>query len=198
VLGSHKLSDGSTAYSSVALGNKLGVQFHPEVFDDTPEGFEVFRNFLLDIAKLQEDQAFQEKRLKEIIRTKTKQIAQQVGDNHVIAFVSGGIDSSVAVTLAAKVIMPEKLHAFYIDHGFMRDEDELVIEALQAADIPVQKIDAALEFEKAAVEIDGKEHGPLVVTTDPEIKRKIIGYFCKARTRPTGSKVGTALAIVTP
>ena len=175
VLGSHQLSDGSTAYSAVATGNKLGVQFHPEVFDDTPEGFQVFRNFLFDIAQLAEDRAFQDKRLKAIIGTKTKQIARQAGDNHVIAFVSGGVDSSVAVTLAAKVIKPDKLHAFYIDHGFMRDEDELVIEALQAVDIPVQKIDAALEFEKATVELDGTIHGPLVKTTDPEIKRKIIG-----------------------
>jgi len=171
VLGSHRLSDGSTAYSSVALDNKLGVQFHPEVFDDTPEGYQVFKNFLFDIAGLQADEAFQDKRLKEIIARKRRAIAEQAGERHVIAFVSGGVDSSVAVTLAAKVIPAERLHAFYIDHGFMRDEDELVIDALQAADIPVQKIDAAIEFERATV--DGSE--PLVKTTDPELKRKIIG-----------------------
>jgi len=175
VLGSHTLSDGSTAYSSVALGNKLGVQFHPEVFDDTPEGFQVFKNFLFSIAGLKEDHTFQAKRLKQIISRKQKQIAEQTGNNHVIAFVSGGIDSSVAVTLAAKVIPAECLHAYYIDHGFMRDEDELVIDALQAADIPVQKIDAELEFEKATVKLDGHTYGPLVETIDPELKRKIIG-----------------------
>ena len=173
-LGSHRLSDGSTAYSSVAFGNKLGVQFHPEVFDDTPEGYQVFKNFL-ELAHLTADPSFQDKRLKQLITAKQRQIAKQAGSNHVIAFVSGGVDSSVAVTLAAGVIPPERLHAFYIDHGFMRDEDELVIEALQAADIPVQKIDAAAEFEQATVKIDGKKHGPLVSTTDPELKRKIIG-----------------------
>jgi GMP synthase (glutamine-hydrolysing) len=175
VLGSHRLSDGSTAYSSVALGNKLGVQFHPEVFDDTPEGYQVFKNFLFGIAKLRPDSSFQDKRLKEIITAKTGQIAEQAGDKHVIAFVSGGVDSSVAVTLASKVIPPERLHAFYIDHGFMRDEDELVIDALQAADIPVQKIDAADDFEQAKIEIEGQLFGPLVETADPELKRKIIG-----------------------
>lgn len=164
VLGAHHLSDGSTAYSSVAIDNKLGVQFHPEVFDDTPEGYQVFKNFLFDIAGLTPDQSFQDKRLKQIISVKQQQIARQVGDQDVIAFVSGGVDSSVAVTLAAKVIPAAKLHAFYIDHGFMRDEDELVIEALQAAGIPVQKIDASSEFIQAL----GK-------TTDPETKRKIIG-----------------------
>jgi len=176
VLGSHRLSDGSTAYSAVAYeGNKLGVQFHPEVFDDTPEGYQVFRNFLFGIAGLKADENFQEKRLKQLIVTKQKHIAKQAGDRHVIAFVSGGVDSSVAATLAAPVIPAERLHAFYIDHGFMRDEDELVIEALQAAGLPVQKIDAAAEFEQAMVTIDGKSTGPLVSVTDPEIKRKIIG-----------------------
>jgi len=175
VLGSHQLSDGSIAYSSVALGNKLGVQFHPEVFDDTPEGYQVFKNFLFDIAKLRPDQTFQDKRLKQTIADKRQAIAKQAGDNHIIAFVSGGVDSSVAVTLASKVIKPERLHAFYIDHGFMRDEDELVIDALQAADIPVQKIDGADDFERATVEIEGRKFAPLVETTDPELKRKIIG-----------------------
>ncbi len=175
VLGSHTLSDGSTAFSAVALGDKLGVQFHPEVFDDTPEGYQVFKNFLFGIAGLKADKTFRDRRLKKIISEKQKRIADQAGNNHIIAFVSGGVDSSVAVTLASKVIAPEKLHAFYIDHGFMRDEDELVIEALQAADIPVQKIDAALEFEKATVKIDSHQSASLVETTDPETKRKIIG-----------------------
>src|SRR5262249_464005 len=38
-IGQHTLSDGATAYSAIARGNKIGVQFHPEVFDDTPEGY---------------------------------------------------------------------------------------------------------------------------------------------------------------
>src|ERR1035437_8690908 len=53
ILGSHWLSDRSVAYSAVAYGNKLGVQFHPEVFDDTPEGYQLFKNFLQSIAGLQ-------------------------------------------------------------------------------------------------------------------------------------------------
>ena len=174
-LGSHRLSDGSTAYSAVAFGNKLGVQFHPEVFDDTPEGYQVFKNFLFGIAGLKADKSFQDKRLKQLIADKQQLIAKQAGDRHVIAFVSGGVDSGVATTLATPVIPAERLHAFYIDHGFMRDEDDLVIEAMQAAGIPVQKIDAAADFEQATTEFDGRAYGPLKDTTDPELKRKIIG-----------------------
>lgn len=174
VLGSHRLSDGSTAYSSIAKDNKFGVQFHPEVFDDTPEGYVVFQNFLA-IAGLQADAGFRQQQLQELITAKQTEIMTMAADRHVIAFVSGGVDSSVAATLAAKVIPADKLHAFYIDSGFMRDEDDMVINALQAAGLPVQKVDAVAEFEQGTVEIDGQTVGPLIDVTDPEDKRKIIG-----------------------
>jgi GMP synthase (glutamine-hydrolysing) len=174
-LGSHTMSDGSTAYSAVALGNKIGVQFHPEVFDDTPEGYQLFKNFLESIAGLKADDSFRKKQLQELIKSKHQQIAKQAGERHVIAFVSGGVDSSVTATLAAGVISKDRLHAFYIDNGFMRDEDDLVIEELQAAGIPVKKVDAVADFERAEVTIDGKPSGPLTDVTDPETKRKIIG-----------------------
>lgn len=175
VLGSHQLSDGSTAYSSIAKDNKIGVQFHPEVFDDTPEGYQLFKNFLFDIAGLHPDDNFREKQLQAIIQTKQAQIIQQAGGRDIIAFVSGGVDSSVAATLAAKVIPSEKLHAFYIDSGFMRDEDDMVIDSLQAAGLPVTKIEAAQEFEDGIADLDLERFGPLVSVSDPEEKRKIIG-----------------------
>ncbi len=175
VLGSHLLSDGATAYSAIGRGNKIGVQFHPEVFDDTPEGYQLFKNFLHLIAHLEADETFQHRQLQALITTKQKLIAEQAGDRHVIAFVSGGVDSSVTATLAAQVIPEDKLHAFYIDSGFMRDEDDLVIEALQTGGLKVEKIKAASKFEKATATIDGSVVGPLETITDPEEKRKIIG-----------------------
>ncbi|MEK7059616.1 MAG: gamma-glutamyl-gamma-aminobutyrate hydrolase family protein, partial [Patescibacteria group bacterium] len=174
-LGSHTLSDGTTAYSAIAHGNKIGVQFHPEVFDDTPEGYQLFGNFLGAVAGLQADDGFQTAQLKKLIEVKQRQITEQAGDKHVIAFVSGGVDSSVAVSLAAKVIPAERMDAFYIDNGFMRDEDDMVIEALREAGIPVNKVDAVSDFEQATVGIDGHMSLPLSEVTDPETKRKIIG-----------------------
>jgi GMP synthase (glutamine-hydrolysing) len=174
-LGSHKLSDGSLAYSAVAYENKIGVQFHPEVFDDTPEGYQLFKNFLHLIASLKADNTFREKQLRQLIAAKRQQIAEQAGEHHIIAFVSGGVDSSVATKLAADVIPPERLHAFFIDNGFMRDEDAMVIEELQSAGIPVERVDAIADFEQAKVKIGNETFGPLVGVTDPELKRKIIG-----------------------
>jgi GMP synthase (glutamine-hydrolysing) len=174
VIGSHTLSDGSTAYSAIARDNKLGVQFHPEVFDDTPEGYQVFKNFL-ELAGLQADEDFRQKRLQQIIADKQAEIEKLTAERHVIAFVSGGVDSSVAAMLAAGVIPKDKLHAFYIDSGFMRDEDDMVIEALQAAGLAVRKIDAVHDFEQATVQVEDETYGPLTEVTDPETKRKIIG-----------------------
>lgn len=175
VLGSHTLSNNETAYSAIGIGNKLGVQFHPEVFDDTPEGYQLFHNFLTRIAKLSPDPVFHKKQLARLITAKKQEIVRQAGAHHVIAFVSGGVDSSVAATLASKVIAAEKLHAYYIDSGFMRDEDEQVVEALNKAGLPVEKIDATDEFERATLEIDAVKHGPLIKAIDPEEKRQIIG-----------------------
>lgn len=175
VIGQHRLSDGTRSYSAIAKGNKVGVQFHPEVFDQTPTGYQLFKNFLQEIARLQPDEEFQEARLEQIIEQKRSEIAEQVKDRHVIAFVSGGVDSSVAATLAGDVIDKDKLHGYYIDNGFMRDEDEMVIDALQQAGIPVTKIDATEAFEQATTIIEGQIVGPLMQTTDPETKRKIIG-----------------------
>lgn len=174
-IGQHTLSDGTAAFSAIARGNKIGVQFHPEVFDDTPEGYQLFKNFLYGVAGIEPDESFQESRLEQIIEAKRHKIVEQVGDRHVIAFVSGGVDSSVAATLASTVITPDKFHAFYIDNGFMRDEDDMIIDALNAAGIRVTKIDATERFEQAQTIINGEIVGPLVNTTDPEAKRKIIG-----------------------
>lgn len=177
-IGQHRLSDGSTAYSAIAQehgGNKIGVQFHPEVFDDTPEGYQLFQNFLYGIAGMTADSSFREARLEQIIASKRAAIVEQVTGRPVIAFVSGGVDSSVAATLAAAVVPAEKFHAFYIDNGFMRDEDDMVIDALRAAGILVTKVDAVERFEQATATLDGQKTGPLIAAVDPETKRKLIG-----------------------
>jgi len=197
ILGQHTLSDGNNAISAIFKGNKYGVQFHPEVFDDTPEGYQIFQNFLIGIAGLKPDKFFRRKQLARLVVTKQRLIKQQVGQRHVIAFVSGGVDSSVAATLAAKVIPANRFHAFYIDNGFMRDEDNLVIKALQEAGLPVQKVDAVQYFEKGTATIDGQVVGPLNAITDPEEKRKIIGkVFVEMQNRLlAGLKLSEALLL---
>lgn len=165
-----------TVVSAIARGNVVGVQFHPEVFDDTPDGYAIFKAFLLDVAGLEPDQGFLERRTEDLIDSLRGSIKERVGNRDVVAFVSGGVDSSVALALALGAIDPTKIHARYIDNGFMRDEDEAVIELLQHLGADIRKIDAVEQFENARVRLpDGSFSPPLMAVSDPELKRQIIG-----------------------
>ncbi|TXG76147.1 hypothetical protein E6P97_04095 [Patescibacteria group bacterium] len=175
VIGSHELDNGQTVVSSMAHDNFMSVQFHPEVFDETPMGYEILQGFLRDIADIEPDQDLLQGFSEQELDSMCAEIAEQAGDRHVIAFTSGGIDSTVATLLAVRAIDPSKLHIYYFDNGFMRDEDDDVITMLQQAGLDVTKIDATEAFEQATVEIDGVVHGPLVDVMDPKIKRKIVG-----------------------
>ncbi len=177
VIGSHTIGDApqQTVLSALARDNLVAVQFHPEVFDETPYGFDIFRGFFEDICGLAPDKSLLARHAATQCRDRQKRIAKQAGQRHVIAFASGGIDSTVATILASKAMKPSKLHAFYFDNGFMRDEDDSVIAMLQKLGVQVKAIDASKAFEQATVTVDGNVLGPLITVADPQIKRKIIG-----------------------
>lgn len=164
IIGQHSLSSGVNVYSGIAHGNIVGIQFHPEVFDDTPEGYQVFKNFLQDIAKLEPDQLFLDRQMDKLIKKLRRDIREKADGRNVIAFVSGGVDSSVTAVLAATEIPADRLHAYYIDNGLMRDEDESVIELLKHVAVPVEKVDASKDFLDKLKDI-----------VDPQTKRQIIG-----------------------
>lgn len=174
-LGGHELADGTHVYSAIAHGDFVGVQFHPEVFEDTPEGYQIIRNFLERIAGLKPDAKLVAEHTERVIAAKRKEIRRKVAGKHVIAFVSGGVDSTVALQLSATEIPAGNLHAYYIDSGFMRDEDNDVIGMLNRAGISVQIVHAAEQFANARVEFEGILSGPLKSVSDPQTKRRIIG-----------------------
>ncbi len=175
-IGQHQLSNGQNVISAMAKDNFAAVQFHPEVFDDTPFGYDIFKGFLQDMCGLQPDEEMLRQLTALEVQKRKAFIAEKVGDRDLIAFLSGGVDSTVAVRLASEVIAPEKLHVYYIDMGFMRDEDDMVIEEMQALGINVHKIDAVETFEQATITFeDGTISPPLIEVTDPKVKRKIIG-----------------------
>lgn len=164
IIGHHSLANGKRAISAIAKDNKVGVQFHPEVFDDTPEGYEIFRRFLCDIAGLSPDPAFSERQLESFVTQSRSHMQKQAKNKDVIAFVSGGVDSTVALILANQAIPKSRLHAFYIDNGLMRTEDDTVISMLTKAGVTVTHYDACDLFLSALSNV-----------TDPQEKRKVIG-----------------------
>lgn len=175
VIGQHTAQNGEQIISALARGPHVCVQFHPEITDDTPQGFEMFGNFFKYIAKIQPDPKFLKDFQQRLIKRKQELIKKRVGDKHMIAFVSGGVDSVTAVMLAKNVVPQDRLHMYYIDNGYMRVEDDTVIKELAQAGLNVYKIDATKEFEHATSIMDGVNVGPLVKTTNPMHKRRIIG-----------------------
>ncbi len=175
VIAEHE-KNGDRVITGLARGNKMAVQFHPEVFDDTPQGYDMIRNFFRNVTELPPDQEFLEEYMTKLVERKEAEIRERVGDKTVIGFISGGIDSLVAAKLAERVIDPDKLKLYYVDNGFMRDEDESVIDELEQQGFHVEKIEAAEEFENTMATLeDGTEIGPMITTMNPEHKRALMG-----------------------
>lgn len=135
-----------------------GIQFHPEVYH-TKEGTQILKNFLVDIAGLQQDwtpDAF--------VETTVAELKEKIGDEKVILGLSGGVDSSVAAMLLHKAIGPQ-LHCIFVNNGLLRkNEFRDVLEQYQGMGLNVKGVDASARFLEA-----------LKGESEPEKKRKIIG-----------------------
>ena len=76
----------------------FGVQFHPEV-RHTPNGHKLLKHFVMDICSVKPNWT-----PASIIEDSVARIRKQVGNQRVLAAVSGGVDSSVAAALVHKAI----------------------------------------------------------------------------------------------
>jgi GMP synthase (glutamine-hydrolysing) len=137
----------------------FGVQFHPEV-RHTREGTEMIRRFTLEIC-----QAKPEWTPESIITTSVESIKRQVGDERVLAAVSGGVDSSVATALVHRAV-GDQLVAIFVDTGMMRQGEAVQVvttfqKRLGVELIPVNAVDKFLNGLKGV--------------SEPEEKRRIIG-----------------------
>ncbi len=119
---------------------------------------------------------------REFIKTKTGEIRAAVGDAMAITALSGGVDSSVVTVLGHKAL-GDRLKAYFIDNGLMRqDEPQNVVAAFAKLGIHVEIIDAREDF-----------LGALKGLRDPEEKREAITqtFYKKvfgALVRKSGSK----------
>ncbi len=136
-----------------------GVQFHPEVVH-TPRGKEIICNFVFKICGCSGNWnmgSFADQAVAEIRR--------RVGDGHMVCGLSGGVDSSVAATLAHRAV-GDRLTCIFVDHGFLRKgEADQVVQTFQEG------------FQMRLVHVDASERFLTAIrgVTEPEQKRKIIG-----------------------
>ncbi|NRB49348.1 MAG: glutamine-hydrolyzing GMP synthase [Saprospiraceae bacterium] len=134
------------------------LQFHPEVTHSL-DGAKILRNFLRDIAGCKGEWT-----PASFVEDTVASLKEQVGEEHVLMGLSGGVDSTVAATLLSKAI-GDQLICFFVDNGLLRKgEFEEVLASYQGMGLNVVGIDAKEQFYQ---ELQG--------VSDPEKKRKIIG-----------------------
>lgn len=154
----------STSHAPIAgMGNLkkhwYGVQFHPEV-THTVQGMRILKQFVLEICKASPTWTSNN-----IIEQSIQDIREQVGQEHVMLGLSGGVDSSVVAALLHRAI-GKQLICIFVDTGLLRRHEREHVLAMFAPfpGIQIQVVDAADRFLTA-----------LVGVACPEEKRKIIG-----------------------
>ncbi|HRH90308.1 MAG: glutamine-hydrolyzing GMP synthase [Agitococcus sp.] len=136
-----------------------GMQFHPEV-THTLQGEALLRRFVRDICAC--DDLWTPA---QIIEDSIRRIREQVGDDHVLLGLSGGVDSSVVAALLHRAI-GDKLTCVFVDNGLLRKNEGDMVMDMFAKNMGVKVIRADAE---------AKFLGELAGVADPEQKRKIIG-----------------------
>ena len=138
----------------------FGVQFHPEV-SHTPKGTLILKNFLYDICGCSGDW-----KMSDFVSETVEAVRSQAGGAKVICGLSGGVDSSVVASLVHKAI-GDQLVCIFVDNGLLRkNERENVVSTFRNHfRMDLRVVDWSRQF------LAG-----LAGVTDPQQKRKIIGY----------------------
>ena len=152
-------SENSTVAAMSDGNGRYGIAFHPEVMH-TPQGREILRNFLYEVAGCTgswKPAAF--------IEQATQAIREQVGEGRVLCALSGGVDSAVCATLVHRAL-PGQLTCLIVDNGLLRRDERRRVEVVMQCHlgIDVRSVDASAEFLTA-----------LRGVIDPEEKRRRIG-----------------------
>jgi GMP synthase (glutamine-hydrolysing) len=136
-----------------------GLHFHPEVVH-TPRGREIISNFVHRVCGCGKTWT-----MRNYVEQAVEEIQAQVGGEHVVLGLSGGVDSSVAAALLHKAI-GDQLTCIFVNNGLLRAKEAEVVQEVFGRHFKIK-----LQYEDASRLFLGRLKGVL----DPERKRKIIG-----------------------
>ncbi|KER04006.1 glutamine-hydrolyzing GMP synthase [Photorhabdus temperata] len=136
-----------------------GVQFHPEV-THTHQGQRILERFVLDICQCEALWTPDS-----IIEDAVIRLREQIGDDHVILGLSGGVDSSVTALLLHRAI-GKRLTCVFVDNGLLR---------LNEADQVMEMFAGKFGLNIVHVPAEDRFLTALAGINDPEEKRKTIG-----------------------
>ncbi len=152
IVAAYRSSDGTFNYPIYCL------QFHPEVTHSL-QGKDILYNFVHNVAGVNCSWT-----PASMVQETVAKLKAQLGNDHVMMGLSGGVDSTVAATLIHRAI-GDRLHCVFMDNGLLRkDEFEEVLVSYEGMGLNIKGVRAADRF------LDQLEG-----VSDPEAKRKIIG-----------------------
>ena len=100
-----------------------------------------------------------------IIEQAVAAVRAQIGDEHAICALSGGVDSAVAAAVVHRAI-GDRLTCVLVDHGLLRAGEVAQVE---------EAFDGSLDAELVVIDAVDRFLGALEGVTEPETKRRIIG-----------------------
>jgi GMP synthase (glutamine-hydrolysing) len=148
----------TTRIAAFQRGEFFGLQFHPEV-RHTQYGSRIIDNFVSRICRAEQNWT-----MKRFVEGEVTRIRKLVGPNKAICAISGGVDSTVAATIAARAL-DKRLIGVFVDNGVlrMREQEEV-------------KEDLGRIMNLRVVNARGRFLRRLANVRNAEKKRKIIGH----------------------
>jgi GMP synthase (glutamine-hydrolysing) len=148
----------TTPIAAFQLENFYGLQFHPEV-RHTEYGIQIIDNFVTRICH-----ASKKWNMRRFVEGQIEYIKETVGADKAICAISGGVDSTVAATIAARAL-GKNLIGVFVDNGVLRMHEQREVRENLGRFINLRVVNARRRFMNRLANVRNAER-----------KRKIIGH----------------------